>query len=112
MKAAKAAAVPIKANSKVIKKAAPASKKENKPPTFDNKRPSAQPKKPSSAYLFFNSEMQTQMKDMPKFSGLTLGEKVKVVSESWAKLNDKQKTEYNKAATEDKIRFDKETKQL
>jgi len=56
--------------------------------------------------------MQTQMKTMKKFENLSFGERVKVVGESWGKLNQEQKEEYVILANEDKKRYDKEMKQL
>ena len=62
--------------------------------------------------MFFNSEMQAQMKSMEKFKGLGFGERIKVVSESWGKLNEEQKAEYVKRSEDDKKRHEKELKQI
>ena len=56
-------AAPVNQASKLIKKVTKAAAA----PSKAAKRPSAEPKKPSSAFNFFNSEMHTQMKGMPKF---------------------------------------------
>eukprot|EP00494_Astrolonche_serrata_P027060 UN27323 len=65
-----------------------------------------------SAYLFFNAEMQSQMKNMAKFKAMPFMQRNQVVAQSWSKLDDEQKKEYNKCALDDKKRFDKETKLL
>jgi len=41
------------------------------------------------------------MKSMEKFKNLSFGEKIKIVAESWRKLNDDQKVEYTNRAEED-----------
>jgi len=54
--------------------------------------------------------MQAQMKSMEKFKGLGFGERIKVVSESWSKLNEEQKSEYVKRSEDDKKRQERELK--
>ena len=50
------------------------------------------------------------MKMMKKFENLTFGDKKKVIGESWSKLNEEQKQDYENLATLDKKRYDKELK--
>ena len=52
------------------------------------------------------------MKSMKKFQTLDFSQRSKVVSESWSKLKQEQKTEYMNSAAEDKKRYDRELKQL
>ena len=59
---------PVQDSSKTIKKAPKVSAVPASSPK--SKRPSAPPKKPSNAYIFFNLEMQTQMKGMEKFKNM------------------------------------------
>lgn len=49
---------------------------------------------------------------MDKFKDCSFGEKTKIISESWGKLTDDQKIEYNTKAADDKVRYEKELKQL
>jgi len=68
------------------------------------------PKKPVTAYSIFLKQMNAQMKNMPKFNALTLAERAKVISESWAKLTDDQKQQYVEMANADKERYKREVK--
>jgi len=58
--------------------------------------------------MFFNTQMSSQMRTMDKFKNLSFADKSKVISESWAKLTEKQKQQYVDLANEDKVRYQKE----
>ena len=70
------------------------------------------PKKPQTAFVIFQTQMQTQMKTMPKFNSLTAAEKSKVIRESWDKISEKQKQDYTDQATAQKKAYDKKMKKL
>lgn len=52
------------------------------------------------------------MKNMKKFNGLSIGERAKVIGDSWSKLTSEQKQQYVDLAAEDKQRYQNECKQL
>lgn len=52
------------------------------------------------------------MKNLVKFKDLSLKQKCDVVNQSWHKLTNEQKEEYNKCATNDQKRYEKELKQI
>lgn len=52
------------------------------------------------------------MTSMPKFKELSLGDRSKVVGESWTKLSDDQKKQYVIMANQDKQRYERELKEV
>ena len=65
-----------------------------------------QPKKPKSAYMFFSVVHRKKLKE--KSPDMAFGEIMKNISESWKKLNDKEKQKYNELAENDKERYQDE----
>jgi hypothetical protein len=64
------------------------------------------PKKASSAYMFFNTEYAGKVrKENP---GLSMGDAFKQAGAKWGTMSEKEKAPFEKMASEDKIRHEKQ----
>lgn len=68
------------------------------------------PKKPTSAYFFFNQQYIKNVRE--KDAAITQTEGAKLAGTKWGTMSEKEKTPFEKQATDDKVRFDKQTKEL
>ena len=78
------------------------------------KKNSHLPKKPKSAYFFFCDEKRPALIEKAKKGNkkVVIGNIAKKLGEMWGKLNDKNKEKYNKLATGDKVRYEKEMEEF
>jgi len=68
------------------------------------------PKKVTSAYFFFNSQYIKSVRE--KDTNISQTEGAKMAGTKWGSMTEKEKAPYEKLAADDKIRFDKQTKEL
>ena len=72
--------------------------------------PKVLPKKATSAYFFFNQQYIKNVRE--KDATITQTEGAKLAGTKWGTMSEKEKTPFDKQATDDKVRFDKQTKEL
>ena len=73
-------------------------------------KPKVEPKKATGAYFYFSQQFIKSARD--KDTALTQTEGAKLAGSKWGSMNEKEKTPFEKLATEDKVRVEKQMKQL
>jgi len=61
-------------------------------------------KKPKTAYIFYSTEMRSQMKK--ENPNATFGEIAKILGANWKSMSDADKAKYVKLAADDKKRYE------
>ena len=72
--------------------------------------PKVMPKKTTSSYFFFNQQYIRNVRE--KNTAITQTEGAKLAGTTWGTMSDKEKAPFEKLATEDKARYEKQTNEL
>jgi len=68
------------------------------------------PKKATSAYFFFNVQYIKSVRE--KDANISQTEGAKLAGTKWGTMSEKEKAPFDKQAADDKVRFEKQTKEL
>ena len=72
--------------------------------------PKVLPKKATSAYFFFNQQYIKNLREND--ATITQTEGFKLAGTKWGTMSEKEKTPFDKLAADDRVRFEKQTKEL